>query len=68
MYRSVYVVIAGFQSDSFFDGASASGPVGPVTLALHGREGYENPYAEALDVLTGAEAEGRILSSITLEE
>jgi hypothetical protein len=67
-YRSVYVVIAGFQSDSFLDGTSASGPVGPVTLALHGLEGYENPYAEALDALTGSEAYGKTLPSITLEE
>jgi hypothetical protein len=32
------------------------------------REGYADPYAEALDALTGAESTGRPLAAITLEE
>jgi hypothetical protein len=67
-YRSVNEIIAGFQSDSFFDGTSATGPVGPITLALHGLKGSENPYAQALDALTGSEAYVRPLSAVTLEE
>jgi hypothetical protein len=40
VHHSTYVVIAGFQSDSFFDGAATSDVTGPVTETLHGREGY----------------------------
>ena len=68
VYHLIYVVIAGFQSDSFFDGTATSDVTGPVAETLHAREGYANHYAEALDALTGAESTRRPLGAITLEE